>query len=206
MEVAIAIAVLGVISGFFLTKTTVLNKSMRQQITKNNIATVSLALASFVANNNRLPRPSLNNDGIECQESESSLANAIGRVPFYTIGVTAKTALDGSGKPLIYIVEPTLTGNFPSIYGNSMSSCFCDGNSACNILIDKVAPLKWNPIAFVLDTAMPTISDAIHVTISADTHLVSRDMLLMLYLKSQPCRGGANTPPEIKPSDPLDSI
>ncbi|MDR2645904.1 MAG: hypothetical protein LBC04_01865 [Holosporaceae bacterium] len=206
LEVAIAIAVLGVISGFFLTKTTVLNKSMRQQITKNNIATVSLALASFVANNNRLPRPSLNNDGIECQESESSLANAIGRVPFYTIGVTAKTALDGSGKPLIYIVEPTLTGNFPSIYGNSMSSCFCDGNSACNILIDKVAPLKWNPIAFVLDTAMPTISDAIHVTISADTHLVSRDMLLMLYLKSQPCRGGANTPPEIKPSDPLDSI
>jgi type II secretory pathway pseudopilin PulG len=190
LEIAIAIAILGLIGSCFIQKSILINKSMRQKITRNNIATVSLALASFVANNNRLPRPSLNNNGVECQESESPLTNAIGQVPFCTIGVAAKTALDGDGKPLIYIVEPALTGNFASIYNNSMVSCFCNADSARNILINKMPALEWNPIAFVLDTAdnQPTVSDVVRVTISANTHWVSRDMLLMMYLKSKPCR------------------
>jgi type II secretory pathway pseudopilin PulG len=210
LEVAIALAVLGLMGGFFISKIMVLNKAAREKITRNNIATVSLALASFVANNNRLPRPSLSNDGGECPESDSPLANAVGRIPFYTIGIAAKTTLDGSGKPLIYIVEPTLTANFQSIYGNGMSSCFCDGNSARNIFVDKAPALMWNPVAFVLDTAdnQPTISDVVHVTVSANTHLVSRDMLLMMYLKSRPCRGETPTAPEISrnPPDPFDTI
>ena len=182
-------SIFGLISGFFISKTITASRAMRFQITKNNISTVSLALASFVASNNRLPRPAQDNSGYESAESSSSLLNFVGRIPYYTLGISAKTTLDGTGKPLVYIVEPVLTSNFPSIHGNAMDSCFCDGYTS-SIYVDKIPTLKWNPVAFVIDTAdnQPTISEKINVVVSTNTHWISRDMLLMQYLKSGPCR------------------
>jgi hypothetical protein len=187
--VAIALSVLGLISASLVTKTILANRAIRSQATKNNISAVSIALASFVANNNRLPRPALDNSGHEFPESEAQLSNFVGRIPHYTLGIPLKTTLDGDGKPLIYIVEQVLTSNFPSIYGNGMESCFCDGCTS-SICIDKIPTLKWNPIAFVIDTAdnPPAISEKIRVIVSQNTYWIPRDMLLMQYLKSGPCR------------------
>jgi hypothetical protein len=187
LEVAVAIAVIGIISGFFITKTIATNKIIRLQTTKNNIEAVAVALASFVANCNRLPRPSDNGDGGESEDP----AKFVGRVPFFALGLPAKTALDGNGKPLIYIVEPNLTSSdFSSIYEKNLDAFFCNRAFVPKISVDKVARFECNPIAFVIDTCdnPPTGSDKITVKVSKNTFWLLRDELLMRYLKNSPCK------------------
>lgn len=58
LEIAIGISVIGLISGFFLTRGIAINRAAREQKTKNNIEVVTSALASYLATNKRLPRPS----------------------------------------------------------------------------------------------------------------------------------------------------
>ncbi|MDR2782133.1 MAG: type II secretion system GspH family protein [Holosporaceae bacterium] len=210
LEIAIALSIFGLISGFFVTKTIVTNRAMRAQVIKNNIAIVSVALASFVANNNRLPRPSHGNDGCECESDDSSLSNFVGKIPFSILGLPEKSTLDSRGKPLLYIVEPALTSYFTTIYGKGgVDTCFCDG-FVSSILVDKVSLLKWNPIAFVLDVGdnLPHISQKINVIASIYTYWVPRDMLLMMYLKSGPCKKEASPTPAGggRSSNPFDLI
>jgi hypothetical protein len=161
------------------------------QITKNNIETVTIALASFIANHSRLPRPSLNGDGRENLETEMVLSNFVGRVPFHTLGIPAKIALDGQGRPLVYTVEPVLTSNCVSIYETGIeNNYFCRGVINPVIAIDKVANLLPDVIAFVIDTNdnYPRISEKIDVIVSKYTSWISRDRLLMQYLKNCPCK------------------
>lgn len=206
-------SIIGLISGFFITKTIIANKAIRSQITKNNMETISMALASFVANNNRLPRPSFDNNGEEHSLSEENLSNFVGKVPFHSLGIAAKTSLDGYGKPLIYAVEPSLTSdNFTKIYDDSgFDQCFCSGISDPKIYIKGIASTGRNPIAFVIDTSdnSPNVSEKINVVISKNTCWILRDMLLMQYLKNSPCRRETQTPAVPAPpasSSPFDSI
>jgi hypothetical protein len=193
LEIAIAISIIGLISGFFITKTIITSKAVREQITRSNISIVSIALASFVANNSRLPRPSIDRNGHECEESET---NYVGKIPFYTLGISAKNAMDGNGRPLVYIVEPFLTFNFSHIYDTNVDRCFCSGISSPKISVDKISTSFNSIIAFVIDTEdnLPAISEKIHVTVSKNTHWISRDMILMQYLKNSPCRREENRP------------
>jgi type II secretory pathway pseudopilin PulG len=192
LEIAIALSILGLISGFLLTKTVIMNKITREQTTKNNIATVAVALATFVANNNRLPRPALDN-GHETTE----LNTYVGKIPYYALGISVKNTVDGRGRPLIYIVEAKLTREFDRIYDTSFNGrFFCAGISDPKIVVDKAAISDKDPIAFVLDVKdnPPNISDEIKVTASRNTYWVSRDMLLMQYMKNSPCRRENNVP------------
>ncbi|MDR2107497.1 MAG: hypothetical protein LBO73_03185 [Holosporaceae bacterium] len=188
LEIAIALSVIGLISGFFITKTIAANRAMRAQITKNNIETVTVALASFLAHCNRLPRPSPNKGGYEGTETED-LTGFSGTVPFRTLGIPLKFATDGNGRPLVYAVEPGLTLNFRSIYEKSTSACFCNEIQS-RIIVAGVLPPAGNPIAFVIDTAdnSPRVSDRIFFRTSPNIVWIFRDMLLMKYLKSAPCR------------------
>jgi hypothetical protein len=218
LEIAIAISVIGLISGFFITKTITLNRIARTQTTKNNVETIVIALASFVANNNRLPRPSFDGEGRESGESDMNLSNFVGKIPFYTLGIPAKTALDGDGKPLIYIVEPNLVSTeFQRIYEKNLNDLFCDnfcGSFSPKISIDKVESLSLerNPIAFVIDTFdnPPNLSENINITVSKNTRWISRDALLMQYLKNAPCRRESAGEPADRPAmataDPFDGI
>jgi hypothetical protein len=58
-------------------------------------------------------------------------------------------------------------------------------------------------VAFVIDTRnnFPMVSDKISVTISPNTVWMSRDMILMKYLKCPPCRVGAGVQPQIQQQD-----
>jgi type II secretory pathway pseudopilin PulG len=197
LELAIAVSIIGLISGFFIKKTISANRAMRLQITKNNIETVTMALASYVANERRLPRPAADKNGDENNASEQDLSNFVGHVPFNTLAIPAKTALDGEAKPLIYIVEPNLTSNFDAIYEGNLfsSSYFCYPIADPKISVSRLTNLP-DIIAFAIDTAdnFPNISDKITITASKNTVWVSRDMILMKYLKNPPCR--AQMPPK----------
>ncbi|MDR2067781.1 MAG: hypothetical protein LBP41_02215 [Holosporaceae bacterium] len=191
LELAIVISIIGLISGFFIKKTIAANSALRIQITKNNIETVTMALASYVANQHRLPRPAADRNGYENSVVDyQDLSNFVGYVPFNTLGIPAKTALDGEAKPLIYAVEPSLTNNFGAIYEENLSSdYFCYPVVDAKIFINELTNLP-DIVAFSIDTAdnFPKISDKITITISKNTIWISRDMILMKYLKNPPCK------------------
>ncbi|MDR1236492.1 MAG: hypothetical protein LBJ96_05825, partial [Holosporaceae bacterium] len=195
LEIAIAVSIIGLVSGFFVTKMITTGKIMRDQITKSNIETVSIALASFVANNQRLPRPSVDESGDEKNTPEMTY---VGKVPFHTLGIPMKSAADGNGKPLIYIVEATLTSDSDSIYSTpALTPCFCKGIPNPKILIKGMEDFKNGIIAFVIDTDdnPPTLSGEIRVKISKNTFWISRDGILMRFLKNSPCERENSTPP-----------
>lgn len=217
LEIAIGLSVLGVISGFFVTKSIMMSRVGREQTTKNNIEIVASALATYLAANKRLPRPTAFS-----QASSSPLKNgfesndkncAVGYVPFRTLGIIEKNAKDGQGRYLIYAVDPELTDNFDSIYFDrrmaeeslTIPRYFCDTNFIPAIRIQSHAENK-DMVAFVLDTAdnIPRIQSSvigdsddpfgisekdisIMVTPSVHTFWVRRNFLLVHYLKGCPC-------------------
>lgn len=184
LEIAIGISILAIISGFIIRKSMAANKYMREQQTKSNINTVVISIASFVANNRRLPRPSASNDGIE-SDSENL---KFGYIPYKTLGISEATAKDGNRQFFVYIAEPELTKNHSKIYGNEfLSNTFCK-----NIHLPKISiqgHTSNDPIAFAIDTKehKNLIEEKIVLRPTAHTFWITRDMLLMKYMKNSPC-------------------
>lgn len=194
LEIAIGISVIGLVSGFFLTRGMIAAKSMRERKTRDNIEIVTSALASYLSANKRLPRPSMpGGNGFESGEGDI----AVGNVPFNTIGIAERNSVDGRGRPLIYVVEPKLTRNFVRIYDNpdelGDTSYFCEDVMAPKIKIvgRNGMNIRNNDIvAFVVDTAdnRPSLSgEFVIVKPSIHTVLVRRNFLLIYYLKNCPC-------------------
>ncbi len=191
LEIAIGISVIGLISGFFLTRGIAINRVAREQKTKNNIEVVTSSLASYLATNKRLPRPSSpGKKGIESEVADK----AIGTVPFNTLGIAERCTIDGNGRPLIYIVEPALTEIHESIYFDSskilISKCFCDSSFLPKIKI-KSNEKNDDIVAFVIDTIdnppITTSDEAIVVSPSVHTFWARRNFFLIHYLKGSAC-------------------
>ncbi|MDR1361950.1 MAG: hypothetical protein LBJ16_01890 [Holosporaceae bacterium] len=196
LEIAIAVSVIGVISAMFITRTNISRKIAKIKTTHDNIETVTIALAAYLAENSRLPCPSLKNDGLEGAGGQD-LSNYIGTVPFHKIGLGERDVLDGDGRRLVYVVEPGLTLSFNSIYDVD-NNPFQTTDYFCKEIIDPSiqmnranVPLgQMDVVAFVVDTAdnCPVVSgNRINVKIFNYTRWLLRDFLLMKYLKNCPC-------------------
>lgn len=190
LEIAIGISVIGLISGFFLTKEIAISRMAREQKTKSNIEIVTSSLASYLATNKRLPRPSSSeSNGVENENMDT----AVGMVPFNTLGIAERYTIDGNGHHLIYIVEPALTAAYELIYFDSSSlispKYFCD-----SVVLPKIK-IKSNTknddiVAFVIDTSdnPPLVSDKnIVISPSVHTFWVRRNFFLIHYLKGCAC-------------------
>lgn len=194
LEIAIGLSVLSIVSGFFITKTITANRAMRIQKTKNNIEIVTSALAAYLVANNRLPRPSSSDNGLE---SDNMMCD-VGSVPYNTLGIPQKNSMDGNSRPLNYIVDINLTDNFSSIYETELSNeekYFC--KKIINPKIKKVPNIQNNDIiAFVIDTEdnKPKIEDGkIIIKPFANTFWTQRNMLLIQYVKGCPCETATPT-------------
>ena len=180
LEIAIATAVLGIISSFFLMKFTMTNKLLRAQTLKNNVETCAIALAAYVSEHYCLPKPSHH-----ISESEY-----IGRIPYEILGINEKDTLDGRGKFLTYVVQPQLTSQLNrKIYDDSAPErCFCGNLIAPGLR----AEIGDQIIAFVIDEGgkFPRIINNEEFIVQNNKHalIVTRDILLMKYLHSPPCR------------------
>ena len=180
LEIAIAIAVLGIISSFFLMKFTMTNKMLRARTMKSNIETCAIALAAYVSEHYCLPKPSHH-----IPESEY-----IGRVPYEILGINEKDTLDGKGKFLTYAVQPRLTSQLNrKIYDDGeLGQCFCGNLIAPGLRTETGDQI----IAFVIDEGgkIPRIinGEEFIAANNRNTLIVTRDILLMKYLQSPPCR------------------
>ncbi len=111
LEIAIGISILAIISGIFVKKTIAARRAMQEHVTKENIETITLAIASFVANNRRLPRPAPDNKGIESNSQRLS-----GWIPYKSLGISERVAKDGQLRYFLYSAEPALTVEVNNLY------------------------------------------------------------------------------------------
>lgn len=193
LEAAIGISIIGLISGFFITKYIVANKAVRIQKTKANIEFAVSSLAAYVAVNGRLPRPAPDSNGFESENCKV----AVGKLPYNTLGISIKNATDGDAHILTYIVEPQLT-TCSSIYGatgvvgimDNRDDYFCKYIPEPNLIIKGQDNLAVGDIvAFVIDTKnikyVNTDKNVI-VSPSANTFWIRRNVFLIHYLKLSP--------------------
>lgn len=213
LEIAIGLSIFSIISGFFITKTITANRAMRVQKTKNNIEIVTSALAAYLASNNRLPRPSSNNNGLE---SDNTICD-IGTVPYNSLGIPQKNSLDGNSRPLIYIVEINFTDTFSSIYetnatdveiGGYFRQYFCKTINNPKI---KIALQTTNKdiVAFVIDTEdnKPIVSEnEIIIKPSVNTFWIRRNTLLIQYIKCGSCESRIKTVDTSQDFDPFAQV
>jgi type II secretory pathway pseudopilin PulG len=195
LEIAIALSIIGLISSLFITRANISKRIIKAKTTKDNIETVTIALAAYLAENSRLPRPSTTGDGLE-NAAGADLTNYVGAVPFLTLGIYEKYALDGDGHKLVYVVEPALTISFDRIHEApddyfKTTNYFCSEIRDPSIHVESMPNDHMDAVAFVLDDATnnpPTVTqDRIDVRISTNTCCLRRNFFLIKYLKSCPC-------------------
>ncbi|MDR1335001.1 MAG: type II secretion system GspH family protein, partial [Holosporaceae bacterium] len=149
LEIAVVLSIIGLVGGFLVTKIITAHRALRAQMTRNNMETVVVAVASFLANNNRLPMPAADATGLEVDASNDNLSDYTGRVPYEVLGLTEKDVIDGMGRPLIYTVEPFLTQQFNALHKNDAENnggigrqdYFCNDIYVPKIIFDQQMPL-----------------------------------------------------------------
>lgn len=206
LEIAIALSVIALISGFFVSKSVTMGRIERESRTKNNIEIVTAALASYLAMHKRLPRPAVfdafSTSYVSGHRGCESTGCVIGAVPYNTLGISEKNVLDGKGRPLVYAVHPELTDHFDSIYFDQnkmrdlleLPKFFCDSTILSRIKIESFLE-NSDIVAFVIDTIdnPPKIvgdeGGVIIVRPGPNTFWIRRNFLLIHYLKGCPCDG-----------------
>lgn len=117
-ELAISIAIIALLMGFFLTATPVLMNSQKIRSTETRIALVEAALTQYVMQNKRLPCPADGsipngnaNAGIETARdaNQDCVSQTNGVAPWVALGLAAADIEDGWGARLTYRVAPGLT-------------------------------------------------------------------------------------------------
>ncbi len=207
IEVAIAIAVMGVIFSILFPIISSMQKSLRMQKDHQKYERICFAIASYVSRNARLPTPA--ND---TNSGESVLELDIGFIPFKTLGLSKDCTTDSSGKKIYYIPNQSLT-NSQSITasttadeGINLGYCsFCGKLSQSNSKLDVRNPQGFsltdlksntdniNPVAFVLYTENSKVKivhgETIIVSLSKESPdfiCIFREDLMSFYARN-PC-------------------
>lgn len=120
IEVIAALAIMTVVSMYFISITVKLKNVTADNMTKDNMDIAFRTLANYVAQNGRLPYPAQNTDGREIPynqwpEDESDWEQPKpelirGILPYTTLGLDKRHAQDGYGYFFTYRVNPALCG------------------------------------------------------------------------------------------------
>lgn len=141
VEVAIVLAILGILGGVslpILTKQLAMKRVLKS---KENQEKVLNSLAIFVLHHGRLPCPAKPSKEGEALKRCDSSNQAIGLVPYETLGLSKAEASDGSKRTLTYMVEPALTRT-AQLQGD-FSYCHAEG-SFLHLLNEDHTPVVKN--------------------------------------------------------------
>ena len=195
MEAVIVITALSFFLSISMSRMRSYREHKRHEILCKNHDIIVNAIAAFLSKHNRLPKPSSSiSDG---RESDAPS----GVVPYYDLGISRLNALDGAGKPIYYTPNKDLVRQFKYINyekeNNDVmlddSTYFChkmSGNSIKLIFNKKEEPVSSETtIAFTLSSIPPYEKGGFaYVDVSINAFWITRDLLLMRYLKSSPCK------------------
>lgn len=103
IEMAIVLAIMGVVAGLSLPALTYYQGFEKDKTTKRRQEIVMHALGAFAASQGRLP--------YAATDKGKEIADRwIGHVPYRALGLSFQESLDGWGHPMRYVVEPSITG------------------------------------------------------------------------------------------------
>jgi prepilin-type N-terminal cleavage/methylation domain-containing protein len=114
-ELALVLAIIGVIAGLSLPLLTHFKEQERKQITLKHQEIVLTALGTYVARHHQLPCPADPQRGRKQEGIARLSCNALnqtssfGRIPFRTLAIPEGVTKDAYGHPMYYAVNPTLT-------------------------------------------------------------------------------------------------
>jgi prepilin-type N-terminal cleavage/methylation domain-containing protein len=136
IELAIVLVILGILGSFGLPALTATLQRDRQLKTQDHNLQIFTALASFVLQNNRLPcpaDPSATSDsfGIERSSCTTFESQAIGLIPYKTLGLPESVSKDGYKNWITYAVNPDLTSGIQRLNddGSDPEKAFCSKES-----------------------------------------------------------------------------
>lgn len=192
LEAVLVLGIISVILSLNVQRTRHMREQKRHEVTNRNYEIITCALAAFLSKNNRLPCPA--SDAASGTETASCLS---GYVPCEALGIHHSCAIDGYGKPIFYIPNPDLVVRFSHINYDTEDAalveddnrCFCKNIEQSRLkLINKSQLFQNAVIAFALSDVSPEISaGTITVTANEKTCWITRDMLLIRYLRTAPC-------------------
>jgi len=117
IELAIVIAILGILTGFGLKIAGGFLSNAHRQETIGRLTQIEDALALFVVQHRRLPCPANGDAGTATVDGTEygtpgncTGAQATGVVPWRALGLPTDLSLDGWGRRITYRVDPALTG------------------------------------------------------------------------------------------------
>ncbi|WP_198157389.1 type II secretion system protein [Candidatus Nucleicultrix amoebiphila] len=108
IEIAIALAIMGILASFTLPLLTLQLETRRYKKTLDHLEIVMVSLAAYLLRNGHLPCPASDIFGKALKICDSSKL-FIGYVPYHSLGISLIFANDGFYKPILYAVEPNLT-------------------------------------------------------------------------------------------------
>lgn len=190
LEMAIILCIIGLISTTYIKSLVVKKDAYVNNITKENIQTVTYAIVDFLARNYRLPSPS------SSLESGIEDANGCGYIPYKILGISLKDVKSGNGSPLFYVVEKKLTtkdiNRFQTNIGIPIvtDNCFCKFYKPTIQIIesDNSEIDKNSKIAFSITDKQPIEVNGIYkIYDTYNTKWFTRGLLLSKYLKQPPC-------------------
>lgn len=201
MEAVIVITALSFFLSISMERMRSYREHKRHEILRQNHDIIVNAIAAFLSKHNRLPKPSGSiSDG---RESEA----LSGVVPYYDLGISRLNTLDGAGKPIYYTPNKDLVRQFKYInYEKENNDVMLDDSTyfchkiSCNsiklIFNKKEEPVSnETTIAFALSSVPPYEKNGFsYVDVSINAFWITRDLLLMRYLKSSPCKCVTNKP------------
>ena len=162
LEVSITLAILGVLAASSFSLYTDKKRISALSITRDRQEIIFKSLANYAIRYGKLPCPAKDLEGI----SPKNCSQTQGYIPFATLGLLAKSAQDGQGKPLTYEIAPKLAGEITphtsfhsqtdndnlSINGDALKQ-FCNIKEGLTAFKGKVHSLtlsEQDPIAVAL--------------------------------------------------------
>ncbi len=139
-EIAIALAIMGMMIGLSLPMLTKLIKYNQIQTTNTNQEIVLSALGAYAVRNLHIPCPARNTQGIAqttCDESSSQ-----GIIPYATLNISRSYAVDGFGRFMTYAITPEFSQN---------AQKYCDiENPSSPVILAGMPYFSSNPIVVML--------------------------------------------------------
>ena len=195
MEAVIVITALSFFLSISMGRMRSYREYRRHETLRQNHDIIVNAIAAFLSKHNRLPKPS--SSLLHGRESNA----LFGFVPYYDLGISRLNVLDGAGKPIYYTPNKELVLSYKYInYEKDNNDVvlddreyFCrkiNSNSIKLISNKKEEPVSnETTIAFALSSIPPYENGgATYTDVSADAFWITRDLLLMRYIRASPCK------------------
>ncbi len=180
LELSVALAVMGIVAASGLSLMGARVSAAQEKVTREHQTFVLKSLANYLLSQKKLPCPSPDLKGFAKERCESP-NEAVGYIPFETLGLSSRVAQDGWGKVMRYGVHPKMT-NFTDGTNEDKVEAICKVSEG-SFVIKKDGRLLASPqkdpftvVVYSQGTAIGHPSDSERVNDAQDLHFVDKEV------------------------------